>query len=80
MHPFQKAREYTRALNSVKLERLFSKPFVSSLSGHLDGVYCMAKHLTDLNLLLSGSADGEIRAWNLEQNNVFGTVLRIKVL
>lgn len=65
MHPFQKAREYTRALNSVKLERLFSKPFVSSLSGHLDGVYCMAKHLTDLNLLLSGSADGEIRAWNL---------------
>ena len=65
MHPFQKAREYTRALNSVKLERLFSKPFVSSLSSHLDGVYCMSKHATDLNLLISGSADGEIRSWNM---------------
>ena len=65
MHPFQRAREYTRALNSVKLDRLFAKPFVSSLAGHIDGVYALAKHRSDLSLLLSGSGDGEIRAWNL---------------
>jgi WD repeat and SOF domain-containing protein 1 len=65
LHPFQRAREYTRALNAVKLERLFAKPFLHSLSGHIDGVYAMARHPTQLNCLLSGSGDGEIRLWNL---------------
>ena len=65
LHPFQKAREYTRALNAVKLDRLFAKPFIASLAGHIDGVYCMAKHATSLTSILSGSADGELRAWDL---------------
>ncbi|KAH6570667.1 hypothetical protein BASA62_004245 [Batrachochytrium salamandrivorans] len=63
LHPFEQAREYTRALNSTKLERLFAKPFVSALSGHTDGVYCMAKHPTKLTTIVSGSGDGEIRTW-----------------
>ena len=58
LHPFEKAREYVRALNATKLERVFAKPYVASLSGHRDGVYCMAKHLKNLSLLGSGSADG----------------------
>lgn len=33
-HPFQEAREYTRALNATKLERLFAKPFLANLTGH----------------------------------------------
>ena len=58
LHPFQKAREYTRALNAVKVDRLLAKPFVAAFSDHKDGVYCMAKHPTSLSHLISGSADG----------------------
>ncbi|CAG8567704.1 9299_t:CDS:2 [Ambispora leptoticha] len=65
LHPFEKAREYTRALNAVKLERLFAKPFIGALSGHADGVYCLAKHPHKLSTVLSGSGDGEIRLWDL---------------
>lgn len=53
-------REYTRALNATKLERVFAKPFVASLDGHRDGVNCMAKHTKSLSTLLSGSCDGEV--------------------
>ncbi|RIB05561.1 WD40-repeat-containing domain protein [Gigaspora rosea] len=67
LHPFEKAREYTRALNAVKLERLFAKPFVGALSGHVDGVYCMAKHPLKLTTIISGSGDGELRIWNLSE-------------
>lgn len=42
-----------------------AKPFVGALSGHLDGVYCMAKDSGSLAAVLSGSADGEIRLWDL---------------
>ncbi|KAM0682275.1 Protein sof1 [Mitosporidium daphniae] len=65
LHPFSRPRELTRALNVVKLERLFAKPFVGALSGHNDGVYAMAKHTRILNTLLSGSADGELRLWDI---------------
>jgi WD repeat and SOF domain-containing protein 1 len=68
LHPFERAREYTRALNATKLERLFSKPFLASLEGHIDGVYCLAKHASKTTLLASGSADGEIRFWSLDSN------------
>lgn len=65
LHPMQEAREYTRALNATKLERTFAKPFLAAMAGHTDGVYCMSKDWTCLSALLSGSADGEIRLWNL---------------
>ncbi|KAJ3158538.1 DDB1- and CUL4-associated factor 13 [Geranomyces michiganensis] len=72
-HPFERAREYTRALNTVKLERLFAKPFVGALSGHIDGVYCVAKHPTKLATLFSGSADGEVRIWSLTSQKTVWT-------
>ncbi|KAI8086160.1 WD40-repeat-containing domain protein [Halteromyces radiatus] len=65
VHPFEQGREYVRALNSVKLGRLFAKPFVGALSGHIDGVYSMMKHPQKLNSIISGSGDGEIRIWDL---------------
>lgn len=34
IHPLEKAREYTRALNAVKLDKVFAKPFVAALSDH----------------------------------------------
>lgn len=42
--PFRSQVEYTRALNATKLERVFAKPFVASLDGHVDGVQVLAKH------------------------------------
>ena len=36
LHPFEAPREYQRALNAVKLERTFAKPFIASLEGCCD--------------------------------------------
>ncbi|RKP12037.1 WD repeats and SOF1 domain containing-like protein [Piptocephalis cylindrospora] len=67
LHPFEQAREYTRAVNAAKLDRMFAKPFVGALSGHADGVYCMARRSTDLKTLLSGSGDGEVKLWHIPE-------------
>lgn len=65
-HPFEKGREYVRALNAVKLERLFAAPFVAQLGrGHVDGVYSMAKDPGSLERFASGSGDGVIKIWDL---------------
>ena len=60
LHPFEVAREYTRAVNAVKLERLLAKPFLCSLDGHKDGIQCMVKHPSALSLMFSGAYDGEV--------------------
>ena len=65
LHPLEVPREYTRALNSTKLERVFAKPFVGSLDGHGDGVHTLCKHPTQLSVLLSGACDGVVKIWNL---------------
>ncbi|KAI8867409.1 WD repeats and SOF1 domain containing-like protein [Ramicandelaber brevisporus] len=65
LHPFERAKEYTRAVQAAKVERMFAKPFVAALTGHIDGVYCMAKHPRQLETLFSGSGDGELRIWSL---------------
>ena len=43
LHPFEGAREYRRALNAVKTDRMFAKPFICGMAGHRDSVQCMAK-------------------------------------
>ncbi|EMR63816.1 putative u3 small nucleolar rna associated protein [Eutypa lata UCREL1] len=66
IHPFERAREYTRALNAVKLERMFAQPFIAQLGkGHVDGVYSMATDSNSLERLASGSGDGVIKVWDL---------------
>lgn len=67
LHPFEAAREYVRALNAVKLERVFAKPFVGNLDGHRDGISCLSKHPKQLSVLLSGAYDGEVRVWDIPQ-------------
>lgn len=64
LHPFEKAVEYTRALTAAKMDRMFAKPFVASFM-HDDGVNCLARNPKRLNSLLSGSADGDIRIWDV---------------
>ena len=75
LHPLEASREYVRALNATKLERVFAKPLVGSLTGHNDGVHCMCKHPDKLSLLLSGSCDGEIKLWDLARRECRATVL-----
>ncbi|KAL1948526.1 hypothetical protein VTO73DRAFT_12601 [Trametes versicolor] len=58
MHPFARARERTRALNAVKMERMFAKPFIASLEGHVDAVETMARKPETLDIVASGSWDG----------------------
>ena len=60
LHPLEAPREYVRALNSVKLERVFAKPFLGSLDGHKDGISCLGKHPRHLSIMLSGACDGEV--------------------
>ncbi|GAB1216956.1 hypothetical protein ATERTT37_006177 [Aspergillus terreus] len=65
-HPFERAREYTRALNATKLERLFAAPFLGQMGdGHVDGVYSMAKDPGSLERFASGSGDGVVKVWDL---------------
>ncbi|KAK3683979.1 WD40-repeat-containing domain protein [Podospora appendiculata] len=66
IHPFERAREYQRALNAVKLERMFAKPFLSQLgNGHVQGVYSLTKNKSSLSSVASGSGDGIIKVWDL---------------
>ncbi|KAH6672981.1 U3 small nucleolar RNA associated protein [Halenospora varia] len=66
LHPFARAREYQRALNSTKLERMFAAPFIAQLGkGHVDGVYTMAKDPNSLQRFASGSGDGIVKVWDL---------------
>ena len=65
LHPFQGAREYQRALNGAKLEKMFAKPFIKSLDNHSDGIISMAKARSNMVDMLSGAADGEVIFWDL---------------
>ncbi|KAF2835709.1 WD40 repeat-like protein [Patellaria atrata CBS 101060] len=66
LHPFERAREYTRALNATKIERMFAAPFLAQLGkGHVDGVYTLAKDPNSLERFASGSGDGVIKVWDL---------------
>ncbi|PWW73829.1 WD40 repeat-like protein [Tuber magnatum] len=75
IHPFEKAREYTRALNATKLERMFAAPFIAQLgTGHVDGVYSLAKDIRTLDRIASGSGDGEVKIWDLADRREILTV------
>lgn len=66
LHPFERAREYTRALNATKIERMFAAPFVAQLGrGHVDGVYTLGRDPESLDRFASGSGDGVLKVWDL---------------
>ncbi|KXZ47814.1 hypothetical protein GPECTOR_32g426 [Gonium pectorale] len=64
LHQFEKAHEYTRALNAAKLDRIFAKPFLAALP-HDDGITCLARNPKLVNSIVAGSADGDIRIWDI---------------
>lgn len=43
---------------------MFAKPFLAALT-HDDGITCLARNPRRLNSLLSGSADGDVRLWDV---------------
>jgi len=65
LHPFDVPREYKRALNAVKLDNVFAKPFLGSLEGHTDSVQVMMKHPNSLSTVVTAAADGEVKVWNI---------------
>ncbi|KAK4537925.1 hypothetical protein CDCA_CDCA15G3950 [Cyanidium caldarium] len=67
LHPFERAREYQRALNAAKLERALAQPLVTTAEGHCDGVYRLATHPRRLADVASGAGDGELRVWRLSR-------------
>lgn len=60
VHPFSRARERTRALNAAKMDRMFAKPFVDALEGHIDAVEVLAKQGSSISTVASGSWDGGV--------------------
>jgi len=74
LHPFERAREYQRALVAVKMEKIFAKPFIKSMEGHTDSVKCMSVARRAGAPLVSGSCDGELRIWNLQHLTCGATV------
>ena len=65
LHPFERAREYTRAVRAVKVERMFAKPFIGAMDDHSDTVMCAATSPTSLAAFITGAADGEAIVWDL---------------
>lgn len=61
----EKAVEYVRALNAAKLDKIFARPFVGAMDGHIDSVSCVAKNPNHLKGIFSGSMDGDIRLWDI---------------
>lgn len=74
LHPQALQREYQRALNATKLERVFAKPFIGNMSGHGDVVSNLMKHQTKLSIMASGSYDGQIKIWNLANRKCLRTL------
>lgn len=58
-HPFIQQREYVRALNAVKIERMLSKPFVCALSHHKEGIASIARH-PEKDLFATSGYDGQV--------------------
>lgn len=66
-HPFSRAREFQRAHNATKLNKIFSKPFLGTLEGHSDGISVLARCPLALNKIISGAHDGEIKVWDIAE-------------
>ncbi|XP_026419215.1 DDB1- and CUL4-associated factor 13-like isoform X2 [Papaver somniferum] len=65
LRPLERAVEYQRAVNAVKLDKIFARPFIGAMDGHIDAVSCMAKNPNHLKGIFSGSMDGDIRLWDI---------------
>lgn len=63
-HPMLLEREYVRALNAVKIERMFAKPFITALTHHSEGISKLTKN-EDSTMFISSSYDSKVVLWDL---------------
>lgn len=73
LHPFEAAREYKLALNAVKLERVFAKPFIGSLA-HSEGVSAICRHPSRLACSFTGTVEGELKLWDISHKKCEWTI------
>lgn len=74
-HPMQRAREYTRAVTAAKMDRMFALPLIGNLGyGHGDAVTATAVSRRSLLPLVSGSADGQLKLWDLATRKNAATI------
>ena len=69
LHPFERAREYTKALTATKLDKMFAKPFINALDGHRDTVFCCSTVRNKNVPFISGGCDGEVKVWDLSHRS-----------
>mmetsp|Transcript_16779 Transcript_16779/g.25214 ORF Transcript_16779/g.25214 Transcript_16779/m.25214 type:complete len:449 (+) Transcript_16779:119-1465(+) len=74
LHPFERAREYTKAVVATKLDKIFAKPFIGALDGHVDSVYCTATVRNRMTPFISGACDGDLRVWDLQRRECVWSV------
>jgi WD repeat and SOF domain-containing protein 1 len=72
--PNHKQREYVRAVVSAKMDRMFAKPFVAALDGHIDAVHCIARSRGLLAPVFTGCADGMINFWDLPHRKIVHSI------
>lgn len=66
LHPPQQPLQVQRSITAAKLNRILARPFLFACApSHTDGVYSLARSRTQVSLLASASADGELRLWHL---------------
>jgi WD repeat and SOF domain-containing protein 1 len=70
LHAFGREREYLRALNAVKLDKMFAKPFVKALDQHYESVKVLKRSNNKNATLYSGACDGEVIYWNMSRSEV----------
>jgi DDB1- and CUL4-associated factor 13 len=66
IHPLAREREYQRAVNAAKLDRMFAKPFLGDFyGGHNDAVTTLCISRRALVPCVSGAADGSVKLWDI---------------
>eukprot|EP00761_Pharyngomonas_kirbyi_P009996 gb/GECH01010014.1/.p1 GENE.gb/GECH01010014.1/~~gb/GECH01010014.1/.p1 ORF type:complete len:453 (+),score=96.82 gb/GECH01010014.1/:1-1359(+) len=73
-HPYAQPREYVRALVATKMDKIYAKPFVSALNGHMDSVNCLCPHPSELSYIYSAAADGDLRCWDIDSGHILWQV------
>lgn len=68
-HPFLLEREYVRALNATKIDRMLAKPFIAALSHHKEGINKLAKSYSSSHFL-SSSYDNKVILWELKSREI----------
>jgi DDB1- and CUL4-associated factor 13 len=72
-HPFMAEREFVRALNATKIERMLSKPLVAALAYHNQGVNNLSRHPTE-PLFVSSSFDNTVILWDMAGREIVRAV------